>query len=112
MRVTAQPGWLLAHDQSGLGMGLQAAHPKNDMGSSPFQLNGPMQIALLVEAGFELDDTSHLFTGFSRLDQRSDERRVIANPIYRHLDRDGLRIVRRRTDEVFHAGIEAVVRVV
>src|SRR5262245_62056310 len=51
VRVTAQPGWLLAHDQRLLGMCLQTAHPKDNMGASPGQLSGPVQIAFLVEYG-------------------------------------------------------------
>ena len=112
VRVTAQSGRLLAHDQRRLGMRLQAAYAKDHMGASPFQLRGPVQVALLVESGLELDHARHLFARFGRLDQRSDKGRVIANPIDGHLDRDRSGIVRGRADEVFHAGIEAVVRVV
>src|SRR6266850_1473661 len=89
MGVTAQPGWLLANDQSSLGMCLQPAHAKDNMGSSSFQLSGPVQIALLVEAGFELNDASHLFARFGSLDQRFDKGGVIANAIDSHLDRHG-----------------------
>ena len=112
VRVTAQPGRLLAHNQRRLGMRLQAAHPKDDMGASPCQLSGPVQIALLVEPGHEFNDARHLFARFGSLDQGSNKGCVIANPIDGHFDRNGQRIVRGRAYEVFYAGIKAVIRVV
>src|SRR6516162_7439198 len=72
MRVTAEPGRLLTHDQRRLGMRLQPAHPEDDMRASPFQLSGPVQVALLIEPCLELNDTRHLFTRFGSLDQGLD----------------------------------------
>src|SRR5262249_31355635 len=92
-------------------MRLQPAHPKNDMRTSPLQLSGPVQVALLIETCLELNDTSHLFTRFGSLDQGLDKGRIIANPIDGHFDGDGLRIVRGRPNEVSYAGIKAVIRV-
>src|SRR5262249_28689003 len=60
VRVTPEPGRLLAHDQRRLGMRLQPAHPKDDMRASPFQLSGPVQVALLIETCLKLNDTRHL----------------------------------------------------
>src|SRR5215510_10992657 len=80
VRVTPEPGRLLAHDQRRLGMRLQAAHPKDDMRTSLFQLSSPVQVALLIETGLELNDTCHLFTRFGSLDQGLDKGCIIANP--------------------------------
>ena len=62
-----------------------------------------MQVALLVEPRLELDDARHLLAGFGRPDQRADERRVVADAVDGHLDRERPRVVRGRLDEALDA---------
>src|SRR5271165_4025278 len=42
-------------------------------------------------------------------DERLNKRRIVADPVRRHLDRDRVGIISRGADKVFDAGVEAIV---
>src|SRR3546814_3461277 len=60
----------------------------DDLHPGAFELVRPEQILLLVEARLQFDDGGHRFARLGRLDQRADDRRLVAGAIERLLDRD------------------------
>ncbi len=60
MDVTSQSRRLFANHQRHLRMRLQTLHAKRDVSARALQLRGPMQVALFIEARFDLDHTGHL----------------------------------------------------
>lgn len=110
MRVAAQSARLFANHQSGLAVRLEAPHPEGHMCADALQLRGPVQIALLVETSLDLHHAGDLLAVLGRADERLHERRIVADPVRGHLDGDRLRVVGRHADEMFHAGIEAFIR--
>ena len=82
------------------------------MRTDAFQFGRPVQIAFLVEARLDFHDARNLLAPFCCAYQRFDERRVVADAVSRHLDGDGLRIIRCRADEMLDARVKAFVRVV
>src|SRR3546814_18233234 len=68
----------------------------DDLHPGAFELVRPEQILLLVEARLQFDDGGHRFARLGRLDQRADDRRLVAGAIERLLDRDDVRSEERR----------------
>ena len=98
--VAADAVGLLAHDEQDLGVGLQPDEAVHDVRAGLFQHPGPLDVGLLLEAGFELDERDHLLAGFGGLRQRRDDAGfVAAGSVERLLDREHVRIARpgRRT---------------
>ena len=78
-----------------------------------FQLVGPFEVDLLVEAGLELDERDHLLAGLGRADERGDDAALLAaGAVQRLLDREHVRIACRLVDELGDARRERVVGVV
>ena len=88
VRVAAHAVVLLADDERGLAVGLQAADAEDDVRADLLELPRPVQVPRLVEARVQLDHAGDLLAGLGGADQRLDERRVVADPVDGHLDRD------------------------
>ena len=74
MQIPADLVFLLSHDQADLAMGLQLLDAVHHMDAGVLQPGGPLDVAALIEACFQLDQHRHLFTALSRLDQTIHDR--------------------------------------
>ena len=110
MRVRAEPGLLLPHDERNLGVRLVANNAIRDVHTGVFEFACPHNVASLVEARAKLDEHRNLLAAFSRANQTRNKRRVTAGAIQRLLDGDDLRINGGLLDEPFDRVIEALVR--
>ncbi len=110
MGIAAQAIAFATHDQRELGMGFQSSQTVDDVITGFAQLVGPVQIARLVETRSELDQACDLLTRLRRRDQRTHERRIVAQTVHRHLDVGGQRIIGGLADKAFHRCIETLVR--
>src|SRR3546814_15137752 len=72
-----------AHDHRNLGVRLPLDEAVDDLHPGAFELVRPEQILLLVEARLQFDDGGHRFARLGRLDQRADDRRLVAGEIGR-----------------------------
>ena len=99
MRVALDAVGFLPHDQRQLAVHLEVDQAVDDVDAGRFQPRRPGDVVALVEARLQLDQHRHLLALFGRLDQQIDQRRVRADAVQRHLDRDDLRIVDRRAQE-------------
>jgi hypothetical protein len=91
----------LPDDQAQLGVRLQLGEAVDDVDAVRFQPSRPEDVVALVEARLELDEHGHLLAGFGRGNQQRNQRRVRANAVQRHLDRDDVRILDRRAAGTF-----------
>ena len=92
-------------------MRLQISEAVDDVDAMRFQALRPDDVIPLVEARFQLHEHGDLLAGFRGLDQQIDQRRVRADPVQRHLDRDDVRILHRRLQESFDRS-ERLIRMV
>ena len=92
-------------------MGLEIDEAVDDLGAGALQVARPLDVGFLVEARLQLDHRGDRLAGLGRLDQGRDDRRVLAGPVQRLLDRDDRRIARRLVQELHHH-VEALIRVV
>ena len=67
--------------QRHLGMHLQTHQAVNHVDAVGFQRPGPLDIALFIEAGFQLHQHRHLFAVLDGVHQRRDDRRVAAGAV-------------------------------
>ena len=81
------------HRQFGVRLPLDEA--VNHLDTGALQLRRPHQVLLLVEARLQLDDRGHRLAGLGRVDQRTDDRRVLAGAVQRLLDSDDVGVLRR-----------------
>ena len=102
MDVTPEVAGLAADDQADLGVGLEVLHPVNDLGSGALEFVRAVEIARLVEAGFELDEDGHVLAVFRSLDEGVDDAGFPGSPIEHLLDGDHLRVLGRLLDEAEH----------
>src|SRR6201999_2552908 len=109
VRITTQAAAFFANHQRGLGVRLQSAHTKGDVGADAFEFRGPVQIALFVEAGFDLHHAGHLLAVLGSANQRFYEGRVVTDAISGHLDGDSIVIVGGAANKVFDRCVEALV---
>ena len=80
---------LLANDQQDLGVGLQADEPVHDVGAGLLEHPGPLDVRLLVEAGFQLDECDDLFARLGGFHERHDDPGLVAaGAVQRLLDRE------------------------
>ena len=93
---------LLPHDQTQLRVRLQLGKAVDDVDAVRLQPPRPEDVVALVEARLELDEHRDLLAGFGRGDEQRNQRRVRANAVQRHLDRDDVRILHRRAQERLH----------
>ena len=92
-------------------MGLPVDEAVDHLHPGALERAGPQQILLLVEAGLELDHRGDRLAGFGGVDQRADDRRLLAGAVQRLLDRDDVGVGRRLLEEFDHH-LEAFVGVV
>ncbi len=89
-------------------MGFQAAHAVDDLRAGPLEIERALDVAGLVEPGFELHQGRDMFLLFRGPDEGGDDGAVFARPVEDLLDGQNVRVVRRFTDQALH-GIEAVI---
>ena len=89
-------------------MGLQLEEAVDHLHAGALQVARPADIGFLVEARLQLDQRRHRLAGLGRLDQRLDDRAVVAGAIERLLDRHHRRVARRLAQELHH-DVEALV---
>ena len=82
------------------------------MGAGTLQRTCPDDVRALVEAGLDLDHDDDLLAALCRVDERSDDRRIAARAIQRHLDGQHVRIDGRLLDEALDRPDERLVGVV
>ena len=103
---------LAAGDEDRLDVGLQAGDAVDDVDAGLLQRLRPVDVGLLVEAGLQLDHADRLLAAFGGADQGRDQRRVVAGPVHRLLDRQHVGVGDRLLDEALDRGGEGVVGVV
>ena len=101
MHVACDAVGFLPHDQAQLGVRLQVRHTVDDVRARGLQAVGPADVVALVEPRLEFDEHRHLLAGFGRLDEKIDERRIVADAVERHLDGNDVRIARGGAEERF-----------
>ncbi len=118
MRIAAQldglglaAGGLAAHHQQHLGVAFVADHAVHHVGAGRFELVGPVDVGLFVEARQQLDHHRHFLAVAGGLDQRLHHRGFVAGAVHGLLDGDHVRIARGLLQQLQH-GHEALVRVV
>ena len=111
MAVPAETVGLLAHDEAGLAVGLEARAAVDDVSAYLLERAGPADIRLLVEARLELHEDRHLLAVLDGRAQRVRDGRGRAHPVERHLDRAHRGIDGGRAHEARH-GVEGVVGMV
>ena len=104
MRVAADAVGLLAHDEAQLRMRLQVDEAVDDVDARFLQPVGPGDVVPLVEARLQLHEHGDLLARVRRLYQEIDERRIVADPVERHLDRDDGGIAERRAEQRLDRG--------
>ena len=100
--VALHAGELLADHEAQLRVGLERGKAVDHVDAVRLQAPGPPDVVALVEARLQLHQHRHLFAGLGRLDEQRDERRVGADAVERHLDRNHLAIVHGRAQERLH----------
>ena len=92
-------------------MGLPVDEAVDDLDAGALERAGPEQILLLVEARLQLDHRGDRLAGLGGVDQRADDRRLLAGAIERLLDRDDVGVGGRLLEELDHH-LEALIGVV
>ncbi len=90
-------------------MRFEALYAERDVRSRPFEFGRPVEIALLIEARFDLDRARHLLTALGGRDQGFHEGCVVPDSVGSHLYYDGRGVGCCRRDEVLHAVFETLV---
>ncbi len=78
--------------------------PVDDVDARRLEAVRPDDVVALVEARLELDEHRDLLSLLGGLDEQVDQRRVLADAVQRHLDRDDRRVLDRRTQERLDRG--------
>ena len=84
-----------ARNQAKFGMNLQFIHTVDNVAACALQTAAPLDVVLLVKAGFQLHQHVHLLAVFGSLHQRFHNLRVAREAVERHADGDDLRVIRR-----------------
>ena len=79
--VAARVVALAANDERRLRVDLEVREPVDDVDARALERPRPLDVAVLVEARLELDEADGLLSVLGRLDQRRDERRLVARAI-------------------------------
>jgi hypothetical protein len=93
---------LAAHHHRYLGVGFPVEEAIDHLHAGAFELGGPQQVLLLVEAGLQFDHCRYRFAGFGRRDEGGDHRRLLAGAVQCLLDRHHIGIGRRLAQEIDH----------
>jgi hypothetical protein len=110
--VAAQAVALLAHDEQGLGVGLQADEAVDDVDADLLERLGPLDVAGLVEAGLQLHEHGDLLARLGGPDEGADDRAVAGRAVQRRLDGDDLVVGGGLGQEGLDGVVEAGVGVV
>src|SRR3954471_5390088 len=92
MHVAPEAGALLAHDEQYLRVRLEAHEAVHDVHARALERARPLDVALLVEPGLELDQRRHFLAELGGALERSHERRLTAGAVERLLDREYVRV--------------------
>ncbi len=111
MHVSAQVPAFAAHHQADFGVRLEFDEAVHHLDAGTLEIARPFDIGRLVETRLELDKGGHRLAGVRRLDQRSDDWRILRRAVERLFDGDHVGIGRRLAKELHH-DIEALERVV
>lgn len=76
-------------------MNLEFINTIDDVAARALQTAAPLDVVLLVKAGFQLHQHVHLLAVFGSFHQRFHNLRVAREAVERHADRDDLRVIRR-----------------
>ncbi len=102
MHVAGDAVALAPHHHGHLAMDLEADEPIDHVYALGFQRLGPFDVALFVEAGFQLHQRGHLLFFFDGFEQRLHDRRIAAGAIQAGLDGQYVGIVRGLLQEIDH----------
>ncbi len=109
--VGAQAVALAPHHHRELGVGLVLDEAEHHEHAGALQVPGPLQVGFLVEPRLDLHEGGDVLAVLGRLDQRGDDRAVLAGAVERLLDGDDVGVLRRLAEELHH-DVEALERVV
>ena len=112
VHVVAHPVALATHHQHALGVRLERRLAIDDVHPRLLQCLGPVDVHALVEAGLELDQRDRLLAALGGVDQRRDERRVVARAVDGLLDRQHVGVGDGLLDEALDGGGKGDVGVV
>src|SRR6185295_12415202 len=102
VNVTPERVGFAANNQRELAMSLESNQPIDNVHTRAFEAPRPFDVALLIEAGLELDQHRDLLTAFACIDQRLHDGRRRPGAIQSHLDGLHGRIAGSRAYEVNH----------
>ena len=102
--VAAQHAMLLADDQAGLTVGLEAVEAVHDVRPGLLELAGPFDVVEFVEARPQFDERGDLLAVTCGFLERLDDRRVAAGAVERELDGDHVLIPGGLPEEINHRG--------
>ena len=83
-------------------MGLEAFDAVNDLGTGALEFVRAVEVARLIEAGFEFDEGRDVLAVFGRLDQGVDDAGFARGPIEHLLDRDDVGVFGGLFDQAQH----------
>ena len=99
MAVAAKLLALAPDHHRNLGVGLPVDEAIDDLHPGAFERIGPQDILFFVETGFQFHHGGYGLARLRRVDQRADDRRLLARAIERLLDRHHIGIDRRLFEE-------------
>ena len=103
---------VLADDERGLGVGLQAHEAVDHMGTRLLECAGPSDVRLLVEPGGHLDQDGHLLAALGGPHQGGDDRAVAGRSVEALLDGEDVGVLRRLVQQLLDRRREGVVGMV
>ena len=103
---------LLAHNQRGLGVGLESNHAVGHVHARVLQLSRPTNIARLVKARAQFNQHRNLLSTFGGLNEAGDKWTIATCAVQTLLDAKHFWILRGLLNEVLDAGLETFIRVV
>ena len=109
--IATQPFGLASQHQGQLGVGLVTHHAIDHVHAHFFQLGGPVDVGLFVEAGHQLQHDGDFLAGAGGFHQRFHQHRIGAGAVDGLLDGHDLRVACGAAQEVLHR-IEGFVGVV
>ena len=111
MAVTLEAAAFAAGNQQHLGVGFEAYHAIHHLRAHGFELLGPVDVGLFIEAGFQFHQRGNLLAAAKSLAQQVDEHGRRTRAVNGLLNGDDLRIVDCFAQQVHH-GVEAFKRLV
>src|SRR5947209_1016668 len=111
MDIGTKPTALAAHYQRNLSVRLQLQEAVDHLDAGPFEIPGPADIRLLIEARLQLYERSDGLSRLGRFGELAHDRAVLAGPIERLLYGDDCRVASGLTNEL-NDDVEALVRMV